>query len=79
MSVKYTSLGGGNNGTGQVNISTGGLTISSSNGSATLLVDMDNEKVDLTKQIKMFMWYMQAYHPEAIEEFNAVEDIKRKI
>lgn len=79
MSVKYTNIGGGGGGTGQVNIGAGGLTISSTNGNATLLVDMDNEKVDLTKQIKMFMWFMQVYHPEAIEEFNAVEDIKRKI
>lgn len=79
MSVKYTSLGGGNSGTGQVNIGAGGLTISSTDGNATLLVDMEYEKVDLTKQIRMFMWWMQVYHPEAIEEFNAIEDIKRKL
>jgi hypothetical protein len=32
---------------------------------------------DVGKAAKMFMWWMQTYHPEIEEQFNAVEDTKR--
>jgi len=42
-----------------------------------LVQDDVGETTDVGKAAKMFMWWMQTYHPELEEQFNAVEDTKR--
>ena len=91
MNTMYTSIGGGgggggagtistNNGTGVVNVTIGSTTITEGSKSTDgkLSIKLDGESVDIARQVKMFMWWMQTYNPKAIEEFNAIEDIKRK-
>lgn len=44
-----------------------------------LVEDQVGETTDIGRAAKMFMWWMQTYHPELEFEFDAVEDTKRGI
>lgn len=46
-------------------------------GASITVQDEFGETTDVGKAAKMFMWWMQTYHPELEEQFNAVEDTKR--
>ena len=39
--------------------------------------DATGEVTNIGRAAKMFMWWMQTYHPEIEEQFDAVEDTKR--
>jgi hypothetical protein len=44
-----------------------------------LVEDGVGEVTDIGKAAKMFMWYVQTYHPHIEHEFQAVEDTKENI
>ena len=66
-------------GTGNITIggtSTGIVTVASPMyATARLTVD----DMDVGRACKMFMWYMEAYHPKAIHEFKCIEDIEKGV
>ena len=33
--------------------------------------------IDVGQTLKMLVWFIQAYHPNVLEEFKAIEDIKK--
>jgi len=35
--------------------------------------------LDVGRTCKMFMWYMETYHPKAIHEFKCIEDIEKGV
>lgn len=35
------------------------------------------EDIDVGQTLKMLVWFIQAYHPNVLEEFKAIEDIKK--
>lgn len=47
--------------------------------SSVMLEDSLGDITDMGRAAKMFMWWMQTYHPELEFEFDAVEDTKRGI
>lgn len=53
---------------------TGGMTVKK----RITIEDDYGDKIDLGKAAKMFMWWVQTYHPEIEKEFDAVEDTKRE-
>ena len=88
----YTSSSG--TGSGKVILSSGGTStvfspigtsttvnqpvVFTKEGSIIIQDPATGEETDVGKATRMFMWWMQTYNPKAIEEFNAIEDIKRK-
>ena len=66
-------------GTGNITIggaTTGIVTVASPMQTTNKLTIGD---LDIGRTCKMFLWYLQAYHPEAIDQFKAIEDIQRMV
>ena len=36
-------------------------------------------ELDVGRTVEMFLWWIETYHPEAMNEFKAIEDIKRSM
>jgi hypothetical protein len=66
-------------GTGNITLggtTTGFVTVASPMQATTTLTVGD---IDVGRACKMFMWYIEAYHPEAIHEFKCIEDIQKGV
>ena len=67
MQMKNGNITLGGNTTGLVTVA------SPMTATASLTVD----GIDVGKAAKMFMWYIEAYHPEAMHEFKCIQDIEK--
>ena len=35
------------------------------------------DDIDVGRSLRMLLWFIEAYHPNVLEEFKAIEDIKK--
>lgn len=54
--------------------STGNLTVTAPMHTTSKLTIGD---MDVGRSLKMFMWYLEVYHPEVIHQFKCIEDIEK--